>query len=184
MSNIIQSRAPQANDDHDTLLRTTAANVWAMSQAESAAAGNATAGNQVTQITAEQAIALGVGTDITSPSAMPAGGAGIRGWLSAIWTKINGSIGVTGTFWQATQPVSAATLPLPTGAATDVTSKAIPGFVIPAHDEIDCTYVGSTNNLSTVVYKLASSTLATLTFTYVGGTPAADDALIATIVKS
>jgi hypothetical protein len=37
---------------------------------------------------------------------MPAGGVGIRGWLSAIWTKLNGTIGVTGTFWQATQPVS------------------------------------------------------------------------------
>jgi len=30
----------------------------------------------------------------------------------------NASIAVTGTFWQATQPVSAATLPLPSGAAT------------------------------------------------------------------
>src|SRR6202041_3532145 len=28
------------------------------------------------------------------------------------------AIPVTGTFWQATQPVSAASLPLPTGAAT------------------------------------------------------------------
>lgn len=31
---------------------------------------------------------------------------------------ITGSVGVTGTFWQATQPISAAALPLPTGAAT------------------------------------------------------------------
>lgn len=46
------------------------------------------------------------GADITSPTAMPTGGAGIRGWLSAIWTKLNGSLAVTGTFWQATQPVS------------------------------------------------------------------------------
>jgi len=29
------------------------------------------------------------GTDITTPTAMPTGGAGIRGWLSAIWTRIN-----------------------------------------------------------------------------------------------
>lgn len=46
------------------------------------------------------------GTDISTPTAMPAGGAGIRGWLSAIWTKLNGTLGVTGTFWQSTQPVS------------------------------------------------------------------------------
>jgi hypothetical protein len=46
------------------------------------------------------------GTDITSPTAMPAGGAGLRGWLSAIWTKLNASLAVTGTFWQTTQPAS------------------------------------------------------------------------------
>jgi hypothetical protein len=40
------------------------------------------------------------GTDITTPFAMPTGGVGIRGWLSAIWTKINGTIAVSnaGTF--------------------------------------------------------------------------------------
>ena len=31
---------------------------------------------------------------------------------------VSGSVAVTGTFWQATQPISAASLPLPTGAAT------------------------------------------------------------------
>ena len=30
----------------------------------------------------------------------------------------NASLAVTGTFWQATQPISAASLPLPTGAST------------------------------------------------------------------
>src|SRR6187551_3774163 len=33
--------------------------------------------------------------------------------------SVTGSVAVTGTFWQATQPVSIAALPLPTGAATD-----------------------------------------------------------------
>jgi len=37
------------------------------------------------------------------------------------------SIAVTGTFWQATQPVSAASLPLPTGAATETTLAAVSG---------------------------------------------------------
>lgn len=58
------------------------------------------------------------GTDISAPTAMPAGGAGMRGWLSAIWTKLNGSIAVTGTFWQATQPVSLAS------NTPDVTDRA------------------------------------------------------------
>jgi hypothetical protein len=38
---------------------------------------------------------------------------------------ITGSVAVTGTFWQATQPVSAASLPLPTGAATETTLAAM-----------------------------------------------------------
>ena len=58
------------------------------------------------------------GAAITGAS-MPAGGLGLTGWLSAIWSKLSGSIAVTGTFWQATQPVSAASLPLPTGAAME-----------------------------------------------------------------
>lgn len=32
------------------------------------------------------------GRDISAPAAMPSGGWGIRGWLSAIWTKVNGTI--------------------------------------------------------------------------------------------
>jgi hypothetical protein len=60
------------------------------------------------------------GTDATGVTP-PAGAFGIRGWLSSIYNKLNTSIGVTGTFWQATQPVSAASLPLPSGAAQDGT---------------------------------------------------------------
>jgi len=42
------------------------------------------------------------------------------------WVNIKSSVSipVTGTFFQATQPVSAASLPLPTGAATQTTSAA------------------------------------------------------------
>jgi hypothetical protein len=39
--------------------------------------------------------------------------------------SISGSVAVTGTFWQATQPISAAALPLPTGAATETTLSAL-----------------------------------------------------------
>lgn len=37
----------------------------------------------------------------------------------------NSSVAVTGTFWQATQPVSAASLPLPSGAATEATLSSL-----------------------------------------------------------
>lgn len=36
---------------------------------------------------------------------------------------------VSGTFWQATQPISAASLPLPTGAATEATLASIDGKI-------------------------------------------------------
>jgi hypothetical protein len=56
----------------------------------------------------------------TTASVMPAGGVGFLGWLSAIVEKLagtlnvsvqNASLAVTGTFWQATQPVSIASMP-------------------------------------------------------------------------
>lgn len=43
-------------------------------------------------------------------------------------TRVSGNVAVTGTFWQATQPISAASLPLPTGAAT----AALQGGGLPA----------------------------------------------------
>lgn len=41
-----------------------------------------------------------------------------------LWVNV-GTVPVTGTFWQATQPVSAASLPLPTGAATETTLASL-----------------------------------------------------------
>lgn len=41
--------------------------------------------------------------------------------ISSGTVSVSGSVAVTGTFWQATQPVSAVSLPLPTGAAQDAT---------------------------------------------------------------
>lgn len=66
----------------------------------------------------------------------------------------------------------------------NVNVRNLPGFGIPEFDSVDLNYVGSTNNLSTVVYKRGTSTVATLTFTYIGGTPSSDDAKIDTITKS
>jgi hypothetical protein len=66
----------------------------------------------------------------------------------------------------------------------NVNVRNLPGFGIPEYDSVELTYVGSTNNLSTVVYKRATTTVATLTFSYVGGAPGADDADIATVTRS
>jgi hypothetical protein len=43
--------------------------------------------------------------------------------------SITGSVAVTGTFFQATQPISATTLPLPAGAASETTLAAIAGYL-------------------------------------------------------
>lgn len=60
------------------------------------------------------------------------------------------------------------------------------GFVIPVSDYQAFTYYGSTNNIHTIVSKAGGSsgtTVATLTFTYVGSA-ASDDDVVATITKT
>ena len=66
----------------------------------------------------------------------------------------------------------------------NVNVRNLPGFGIPEYDRVDLTYVGATNNLATAVYKKSTTTVATLTFAYIGGTPSSDDADIATVTKS
>jgi hypothetical protein len=53
-----------------------------------------------------------------------------------ITTSISGSVGVTGTFFQTTQPVSATSLPLPTGAATAAKQPALGTAGTPSTDVI------------------------------------------------
>ena len=45
----------------------------------------------------------------------------------SVTATISGTVPVSGTFWQTTQPVSAASLPLPTGASTSANQPAING---------------------------------------------------------
>jgi hypothetical protein len=66
----------------------------------------------------------------------------------------------------------------------NVQIRNVAGLNIPQHTEVTLNYVGSTNNLDTVVYKDGATTVATLTFTYVGGTPTTDDANLATVTRS
>jgi hypothetical protein len=66
----------------------------------------------------------------------------------------------------------------------NVKIRNIAGLNIPEHTEVQLNYVSTTNNLDTVVYKEGAQTVATLTFTYVGGVPTTDDANIATVVRS
>jgi hypothetical protein len=71
-------------------------------------------------------------------------------------------------------PVSASSLPLPSGASTEATllafsSKSASALVVVPFDNIAFTYVPSGNGvgqIQTAVYKLSSTTVATLTMTY------------------
>lgn len=72
-----------------------------------------------------------------------------------------------------TVAITAASLPLPTGASTEATLAALSaktgaGFVPNKFDETVITYVGATTAISTVTYKLLGSTVALLTLTYDG----------------
>lgn len=58
------------------------------------------------------------------------------------------------------------------------------GFALPTYDNGEISYVGSTNNMDVVTLKLGAATVGTITFTYVGGVPVANDALIATFALS
>jgi hypothetical protein len=59
--------------------------------------------------------------------------------------------------------------------------KEIAGFEIPAYDQIDITYYGSTNNIATVQYLKDGNPVATLTLTYAIQPPVANDANLTTV---
>lgn len=70
----------------------------------------------------------GIVSDVTSSTPLPVtlvgGGGGSSGGLTDAELRAS-PLAVSGTFWQATQPVSATALPLPTGAATETTLSGI-----------------------------------------------------------
>ena len=68
----------------------------------------------------------------------------------------------------------------PAGEVIVKTASAGANFQLPTFDNLAITYVGATNNINTVVYKVGTTVVGTLTLAYVGGVPAADDAKIST----
>lgn len=55
-------------------------------------------------------------------------------------------------------------------------AQSIQGFQIPEFDSLELSYYGATNNISTVVYKSAGATVATLNLEYSVQPPTANDA--------
>lgn len=89
--------------------------------------------------------------------------------------------------------ISAASLPLPTGAATSANQTTqitaeqailanLNGSLLPyAADQQVIAYYGSTNNINTIIYKRATVSIKTRTFTYAGGGASNDDLLTQTL---
>jgi hypothetical protein len=59
--------------------------------------------------------------------------------------------------------------------------KEIAGFEIPAYDQIDISYYGSTNNIATVQYLKDGTPVATLTLAYAIQPPVTNDANLTTV---
>lgn len=136
--------------------------------------GGATAANQVLEIA--QLTAINANTD-TLEALATAGNAS----LSSIDGKLTAPLAVTGPLTDAQLratpvPVSAASLPLPTGAATEATLSAFSnksaGALVPeAFDYQDITYVGASTDVDQVIYKsggAGGTVVATLTMGYDG----------------
>jgi hypothetical protein len=80
-----------------------------------------------------------LGTDGTSPPTLPGGSTGVRGWLRYLSSLLPGLgtagspssnvISVQGVASGTAQPVSAASLPLPSGASTETTLSTLNGKV-------------------------------------------------------
>jgi hypothetical protein len=70
------------------------------------------------------------------------------------------------------------------GEAISDAVQSLQGFVIPEYDEIDLTYYGTTNNISTVEYSKDGSVVGTLTLTYSVQPPIANDANLIKITLS
>lgn len=99
---------------------------------------------------------------------LPAGAATDAG-LASIYTVLGspmqmsggsvavaGAVAVTGSFWQATQPVSAASLPLPTGAASEATLDARTGSLTETVPATDTASSGINGRLQRIAQRLTS----------------------------
>lgn len=66
--------------------------------------------------------------DVSGSDVTVSGSVAVTGPLTDVELRAT-ALPVSGTFWQATQPVSAASLPLPTGASTEATLSTLNGKV-------------------------------------------------------
>ena len=158
--------------------------------------GASTAANQTTGNTSLASIDTRVGSVTETAPASDTASSGLNGRLQRIAQRItslialipaaltaagnfkvslqesNASQAVTGTFWQATQPVSAISLPLPSGATTETTLAKIPGMAIPIHDYISLAVASTTDTYTFKSGGSGGTTVATVTITYTDSTKA------------
>ena len=130
-------------------------------------------------VEADGSLKVSITAGLANP--LPVADAAAEASLASIDGKLTSPLAVTGPLTDtelraAAVPVSLASSPLPTGAATEATlaafsDKTAAALVPEAFDFQDISYVGATDAISTVVYKTGGAggtAVATLTMGYDG----------------
>lgn len=92
-------------------------------------------------------VTSGTATNLKAQAEQYVGGTAVSNSNPVPISDAGGSITVDGTFWQATQPISAASLPLPTGAATAAKQPALGTAGTAASDVITIQGIASMTKL-------------------------------------
>lgn len=141
---------------------------WQATQPVSAASLPLPAGAATETSVALSATALGAPADAAATTT-----GSVIAQLRRIANELAGNLAVTGTFWQATQPVSLASQPLPTGASTETTLASL---LTTAGATGDAAATGA-GTLNAHLRSIAAALAGTLTVTGGGGgTQFAEDA--------
>jgi hypothetical protein len=116
--------------------------------------GAITAKTQRFTLATDDLIAAALGSDGINPPTLPGDSTGIRGWLrylAGLLPALNaGQVPVTGTFWQATQPISAVSMPLPAGAAIAALQPTLGTAGSPSADVLTVQGIANGNPLPVV----------------------------------
>lgn len=131
--------------------------------------GDASAANQVLQLAQATAAAVSLASVDTKTPALvtgrvPVDGSGVTQPVSGTFFQATQPVSlavapttpVTGTFWPVTQPISAAALPLPSGAATEATLDTRTGALTETPPATDTASSGLNGRLQRVAQRLTS----------------------------
>ena len=155
---------------------TVASDQGALSTSETNSAAIAT--NTASEVTNTTAISTTTGAKADAAATDSVSAWSVVALLKGILSKLLGSIAVTGTFWQATQPISAISLPLPIGAASSALQIAQKGALTTtagatvANTAYSATFASQVNHVL-----LSNNTTANLNYEFENAATAGSDVL-------